>query len=135
MFIVPPIRGSDQQGCGYFGASRGARLHNGVDFVAQPGDPVRAFLPGVVTKLGYPYAGDLSFRYVEVQRPNGDCVRYFYVSPTVETGDRVAAGDMLGTCQALPYEGITPHYHFEVRVRGQFVDPIKYLCDTVPGSR
>lgn len=125
--IIPPTRGRDAQGAGYFGASRGTRKHNGVDFVSTPNEPVRAFLGGKVTKLGYPYSHDLSFRYVQVTKGDKHC-RYFYVSPTVEVGDEVEAGDMLGTCQELPYDGITQHYHFEVKQRGAYLDPIKYLC-------
>lgn len=125
--IIPPTRGRDAQGAGYFGASRGTRKHNGVDFVATPSEPVRAFEGGKVTKLGYPYSHDLSFRYVQVTKGDHHC-RYFYVEPTVEVGDEVSEGDMLGTCQELPYAGITQHYHFEVKHRGAYLDPIKYLC-------
>jgi murein DD-endopeptidase MepM/ murein hydrolase activator NlpD len=127
--IIPAIRGSDKQGRGYFGAPRGNRTHIGVDFVARPGDPVRAFLGGIVSKLGFPYADKPQFRFVEVRRPNGDAIRYFYVSPTVQVNDQIAPGEMLGTCQELPYEGITQHYHVECVVRGSHVDPIKYLSD------
>lgn len=123
------MRGNDAQGKGYFGASRGSRTHQGVDFVGEPGEPVTAFLGGTVSKLGYPYADKLEFRYVEVRRPNGDRVRYFYVEPSVKVGDLVKPGDRLGTCQRLPYAGITQHYHFEVLVGGVAVDPLRYLCD------
>lgn len=129
VLIIPAMRGSDSQGKGYFGASRGHRIHYGVDFVAKPGEPVRAFMDGAVTKVGFPYADKPSFRYVEVSRVNGDALRYFYVSPTVAVGDKITAGEMLGTCQELPYDGITQHYHFEVKTRGEFADPIKYLSD------
>lgn len=127
--IIPAMRGSDSQGKGYFGAPRGDRTHKGVDFVAQPGEAVRAFMAGVVSKIGFPYADKPEFRYVEVRRVNGDNLRYFYVSPTVALNDQISAGEMLGTCQELPYPGITQHYHFEVTVRGEFADPIRYLSD------
>lgn len=132
--IIPAMRGRDAAGAGYYGASRdgGSRTHVGVDFVAAPGDPVRAFMGGTVSKLGFPYADKPAFRYVEVRRPNADCLRYFYVNPTVVVGDLIKPEDMLGTCQELPYEGITQHYHFEVKVRGEYVDPIKYLSDYAP---
>jgi peptidoglycan LD-endopeptidase LytH len=123
------MRCNDSQGKGYYGASRGARIHYGVDFVAKPGEPVRAFMAGKVSKVGYPYADKLQFRYVEVRRVNGDNLRYFYVNPTVQEGDDISQGEMLGTAQELPYEGITQHYHFEVKSQGEFVDPIKYLGD------
>lgn len=123
------MRGNDSHGMGYFGAPRGGRTHKGVDFVAKPGEPVRSFMAGQVSKIGYPYADKPDFRYVEVRRINGDNLRYFYVSPTVVVGDQIDAGEMLGTCQELPYPGITQHYHLEITVRGEFADPIKYLCE------
>lgn len=124
---IPQTRGRDAHGAGYFGASRGSRTHNGVDFVCEPHEPVRCFKGGKVTKLGYPYSHDLSFRYVQVTDAQGKNCRYFYVSPTVELGDEVSAGDMLGTCQELPYEGIIQHYHFEIKYKGAYLDPIKFL--------
>ncbi len=130
--IIPPMRGHDSHGKGYFGAPRGDHTHKGVDFVATAGDPVRAFMGGVVSKLGFPYADRPDFRYVEVRRANADCVRYFYVSPTVAVGDQINAGDMLGTSQQLPYEGIIQHYHLECIVKGEHCDPIRYLCDYAP---
>lgn len=138
--IIPQMRGRDPQGAGYHGASRGNRKHNGVDFVASvgdyvqlsPGDPVKAMNAGTVTKLGYPYAHDLSFRYVQVTDDNGIDCRYFYIEPCVDDGQRIAIGDVLGTLQELPYEGITQHYHVECkRATGQFVDPIRYLSGDI----
>jgi murein DD-endopeptidase MepM/ murein hydrolase activator NlpD len=132
--ILPAIRGSDLHGKGYFGASRagGSRPHNGVDFVYAPGDTVAAFLSGTVSKLGYPYADKLEYRYVEVRRTNGDRVRYFYVDPSVKVGDLVKAGEPIGKCQALPYAGIIDHVHVECIVGGAHVDPVKYLSDNAP---
>lgn len=123
------MRGRDGQGAGYFGASRGGRTHNGMDFVAVPGTPVTALSPGRVTKLGYPYADRPEFRYVEVTDRDGLRCRYFYVQPSVTVGQSVGIGDTLGTTQMLPYDGIEQHFHFEVmKGRGEYLDPIKYLC-------
>ncbi len=127
--IIPPIRGADSQGKGYFGAPRGDHTHKGVDFVATAGQPVKCFMAGTVSKLGYPYADKPEFRYVEIKRDNGDLCRYFYVAPIVHEGQRVTLGQIIGMCQLLPYAGITNHYHFEVKVAGEFVEPIKYLCE------
>lgn len=127
---IPQIRGRDAHGAGYFGASRAGRIHQGVDFIAQPGSPVLAFFPGKVTKLGqvYAQADKAHFRYVEVQDARGHRARYFYVQPLVAVGDEVRADDNLGVVQELPYKGITPHYHFEVKRGEEYLDPLKYLC-------
>ncbi len=127
--IIPPIRGRDSKGSGYFGASRGRRKHMGVDFVHCPGEPTCAFSPGTVTKLGFPYAHDLSFRYVQITDADGYECRYFYVDPCVSLGDRIRAGQMIGVCQKLGdmYPGITEHVHLEIRRGGEYIDPIPYL--------
>jgi murein DD-endopeptidase MepM/ murein hydrolase activator NlpD len=129
--IIPIIRGRDAHGAGYFGAPRsgGARTHNGVDFVAVPNASVLAFFPGVVSKLGWVYSDPKKseFRYVEVTDERGCRARYMYVLPRVEKGDVVSAGTILGKNQKLPYEGITPHIHFEVKRGTEYLDPLKYL--------
>lgn len=131
--IIPAMRGRDVWGSGFYGASRGNRRHTGVDFVGADGDEVRAFVAGKVTKLGYAYADDLAYRYVEVQAENGLKHRYFYVDLIVDVGDRITAGAVLGHVRSLQtrYPGITDHYHFEVFEVGdrgrEYRDPIPYL--------
>lgn len=131
--IIPATRGRDKQGAGYFGASRdgGSRRHNGVDFVATPGDSWRSLSVGVVTKIGYPYSHDLSFRYVQVTDDHDIDVRYFYVDPEVHEGQSINVGDILGTVQRLPYEGITQHVHVECRRHGKYYEPHRYLAGDV----
>lgn len=138
--VIPLSRGRDNHGAGYFGASRanGTREHNGHDFISnddgvqlEPGDPVLALMDGEVTKLGYPYAHDLSMRYVQVTDPRGYALRYFYVLPEVEQGAYVTAGSVLGRLQRLKYEGIKQHFHFEVVDGGRYIDPIKFLSGDV----
>lgn len=127
--IIPPIRGRDCKGSGYFGASRGRRKHAGVDFVHCPGEPVCAFSAGTVTKLGFPYAHHLQYRYVQVTDADGIECRYFYVEPCVALGDTVRAGQAIGATQKLGevYPGITEHFHFEIRRDGEHLDPLPYL--------
>jgi len=60
--LTAPIRGLDSYGSGAFHAPRGSRIHQGIDLLAAVGSKVHAILDGTVTKLGYPYADDLSFR-------------------------------------------------------------------------
>ena len=118
------FRECDDWGCGHFGASRGDRKHNGLDIVELPGDPVFCFNRGIVTKIGYPYANDLSFRYVEITDA-GVRWRYFYCEPIVNVGDEVEAYTQIGTAQGLGerYPGITPHVHLEIIKDGEYIDP------------
>lgn len=94
--------------------------HNGVDYGAPYGAPVRATADGSVA-----FAGDRGGygNLVEVQHPNGYSTRYAHLaSVAVRPHQPVRQGDLLG------YVGATglatgPHLHYEVRRRGQPVDP------------
>lgn len=96
--------------------------HNGVDYAALAGTPVRATGDGSVTHAG-PRGGYGNM--VEVQHPNGYSTRYAHLSriaPGVAEGRMVEQGEVIG------YVGMTglatgPHLHYEVRRRGQPVDP------------
>jgi murein DD-endopeptidase MepM/ murein hydrolase activator NlpD len=94
--------------------------HNGIDYAAGYGTPVRATSDGSVSfaavRGGY---GNL----VEVQHPNGYATRYAHLSRiAVREYQSVRQGDVIG------YVGATglatgPHLHYEVRRKGQPVDP------------
>lgn len=122
-------RGSDAQGSGEFGAPRGTRKHNGIDYKAQPGDVILSPVAGKVTKLGYPYdpkdAKKGHLRYVQVSAVDGLDHRLFYIAPCVAIGDRVEVGDPVGVSQDLRpvYPGITPHVHYEVKKGAEFINP------------
>lgn len=126
--LTTPQRGLDSHGSGAYHASRGSRTHNGIDFAAQPKSYVHACVGGTVTKLGYPYADDLGYRYVQVTDTDGNDWRYFYVKPSVIEGDTINADDIIGIVQDLNprYRDITPHIHLEIRDSdGQFINPLR----------
>jgi murein DD-endopeptidase MepM/ murein hydrolase activator NlpD len=115
-----PMRTHDAYGEGEFGASRdgGARRHEGVDYDAAPGQKVVAPISGFVSKIGYAYAGDTDLKFVEVSNPAlGYVARVFYVDPTVEVGQAVRVGTMVGTAHSLQAkypDGMTNHVHTEL---------------------
>ena len=120
-----PFRKCDAQGCGHYGAPRGGRIHRGVDLACEAKTPVGSPVRGVVTKLGWPYVGNMDIRYVQVSSEEYR-FRVMYVSPTVAVGDTVEIGDILGASQSLKhlYPGITDHVHLEVKdPDGKYVDP------------
>lgn len=120
------IRGCDRYGCGYYEASRSYGLHRGVDLVHAPGEQVCSPVFGEVTKLGYPYKDDLSFRYVQVSM-HGHDFRLFYVDPCVKVGDIVSFGAVIGTVQDLSKRygsGMTNHVHFEIMKDGEYINPM-----------
>lgn len=133
MKVIMPIRGQDNWGSGGFGDSRSDKegvkyTHPGVDYCCAPNSKVLAVKGGRVTKLGYTYGDDLSFRYVEVTDASGLRARYFYVEPSVEEGEIIYHGQILGHSQKLGerYPEITEHVHFEVIDGDNFIDPNMY---------
>jgi murein DD-endopeptidase MepM/ murein hydrolase activator NlpD len=137
MFILPPLRMMDDFGAGYFGAPRGNRTHNGIDFVADPGAIVCSVCDGRISRYGYPYGDDLNYRYVEITDFNGDFVRYFYVTAFhgdfSNIGAKVSRGSPIGVVQDIAGRYNTPaaqmknHFHFEVKRDGEYVDPVAWL--------
>lgn len=131
MILLEAIkRGTDDFGSGDYGASRGGRTHTGIDYCAEPGQPVCTSVAGTVTKLGYPYASDLSYRYVQITDALGNDHRFFYVQPGVEMGAWVNPGDTIGEAQDIAGKYaddsrvMKNHIHYEVKDRdGHFFDP------------
>jgi len=123
-FYALPLRRCDDQGCGHYGASRGSRLHNGLDLACNPGTAICSPVNGTVTKIGHPYSSDLSILYVQVTAQGYD-YRVFYVDPVVEVGDNVTIHDVIGESQSLESmtRGGTQHVHFEIKSGGQYIDP------------
>jgi peptidoglycan LD-endopeptidase LytH len=117
----------DAYGQGRFHASRdgGAREHEGVDYVATPGQTVEAPISGYVSKVGFAYPDDQTLRYVEIDNPALHLTaRVLYVDPQVAVGDTVAIGHPIGLAHSLQrrYRGITDHVHLEIAEGGRKVD-------------
>jgi murein DD-endopeptidase MepM/ murein hydrolase activator NlpD len=113
-------RQADAYGEGRFHASRdgGEREHEGVDYVATPGQTVEAPISGYVAKIGFAYPDDSQLRYVEIENPALHLsARVFYVDPDVAVGDTVAVGHPIGEAHTLQHRyprGITDHVHLEI---------------------
>lgn len=142
MFIKPKTRGSDSYGSGSYGDSRRRNgksySHTGIDLCCEPISEIASHVEGRVTKLGYPYANHLEFRYVEITDERGFKHRFFYVSPSVATGQYIEKGKTIGFSQKLgtiypPKDSgaITEHVHYEVMKmengKKKFFDPKLFL--------
>lgn len=132
--ILPP-RGWDSLGGGHFKAPRNydgrKGFHNGVDETVLMGSGICSIMKGRVTKLGYPYDDDLSYRYVEVTDDKGLRHRIFYIDFSVKVGDIVTTDDVIGTPQDIrkryPSHKINPHLHYEIKKPdGSFIDPVAF---------
>jgi len=126
---VLPLRGHDAWGDGSFGAPRGNHTHRGIDFACYPETLICAVCDGEVTKIGYPYADDLKYRYVQVTSGSGMKHRYFYVTPMAVVGEVIFAGDVIGASQNIAARYSTPekpmknHVHYEIMFHNEYFDP------------
>lgn len=98
------------------------RRHLGVDYGAPTGTAVRTVGDGVVSFAGW----QNGYGNVVIVRHAGDReTRYAHLSRmTVKRGQRVDQGQQIGAVGATGW-ATGPHLHFEFRVRGQHVDPMK----------
>lgn len=120
------LRGNDPTGHGYYGARRGTRKHKGLDLVSVPNELVTSLIDGVITKIGYPYNGNLTFRYVDVTNDIYR-VRIMYIFPSgISVGDRIFAGQEIGKAQDIAgywNPRMLNHIHVEVYKNGLLTDP------------
>lgn len=111
---------------GEFRAGRnGGRWHKGFDITARCGTPLAAVRAGTVIRNAF--HPRLDGNYVVI-RGLGERRTYRYShlrrrSP-FERGDQVRTGDIVGRIGRTGNAGSTPcHLHFEIRVRGRWIDP------------
>src|SRR6516165_5880591 len=101
-----------------------AAMHTGIDFRGDTGDPIRATGAGTVTIAGS--SGGYG-KMVEIDHGNGLVTRYGHLSEIdVAVGDTVRAGGIVGELGSTG-RSTGPHLHYEVRVKGEAVNPQKFL--------
>ncbi len=99
-------------------------MHTGIDFRAPRGYPARATADGTVTMAGY-YGG--YGKMVEVDHGNGITTRFGHLSQiSVKVGQVVSKGTVLGRTGSTG-RSTGPHLHYEVRVDGDAIDPLRYI--------
>lgn len=98
------------------------RPHNGVDFAAPVGTPVRAVADGVINYAGYKSA---SGNMIKIAHGPRYATAYLHLSKIyVKNGSKVKRGDLIG---AVGMTGLAsgPHLHFSFYDRGKYMDPLK----------
>ena len=102
--------------------------HPAVDIAAKEGTPVKCAFSGTVESVK---KDDTLGFSVRVQHPNGRTTLYANLGEDVRVkeGDRVSAGDVIGTVgtSAISECALSPHLHFAVFVDGTPKDPAKYV--------
>ncbi len=121
-----PANGAVTSGFGWrsFPLGGGSEMHPGIDIASAVGTPVVATADGKVVQSGW--SGGYG-NMVQIDHGNGIVTIYGHNS-------RLAAyeGQTVKKGQVISYSGNTgastgPHVHYEVRINGTAVDPIKYL--------
>lgn len=99
-------------------------LHPGVDFSLPPGAPVTAAGGGTVVAAGNDpvWGWHVRIRHTE----HAETFYSHLQGVNVNVGRTVARGQVIGT---VGQSGVStgPHLHFEMRLRGDRVDPMPYL--------
>lgn len=99
-------------------------MHEGIDFIAEPGSPILAAAAGIVkTVERHPQYGNM----IEIDHGNDLLTRYAHASQIfakpgefVKRGQRIAAVGSTGRSTG-------PHLHFEVRIGGVAQNPARFL--------
>ncbi len=108
-----------------------SRPHNGVDYSAPTGTPVRSVGDGVVVHAGYsPSTGHM----VRIQHNSRYTTEYMHLSKiaaSVVRGSKVERGVVIG---AVGQSGLAsgPHLHFGMFDQGKYIDPLKAKVLQVP---
>jgi murein DD-endopeptidase MepM/ murein hydrolase activator NlpD len=104
-------------------------MHEGIDFLADPGAPVAAAAGGVVVFAGFhPQYGYM----IDIDHGNDLVTRYAHCSKLyVKDGDVVPRGRKIAEVGSTG-RSTGPHLHFEVRFRGAAQNPTKFLLAANP---
>ena len=107
------------------------RAHNGVDYGAPTGTPVRTVGDGVVASAGWQTGyGNV----IAINHGNDRSTVYAHLSKIeVRRGQRVEQGQRIGLVGATGW-ATGPHLHFEFRVHDRFQDPLKIARTADPVS-
>jgi len=117
---VPGARRSSPHGNRVHPISGGVKMHDGVDYAAPAGSPVRAIAAGRVVRVG-PNGGYGNF--VEIDHGNGVVTGYAHLQDfDVAVGDELAAGQNLGRVGSTG-DSTGPHLHLRARRDGRSIDP------------
>ena len=100
------------------------QVHTGIDIAAPEGEAVLAAAGGTVVEFGYDVERG---NYLVLDHGDGLTTLYGQCRDfTVEEGDTVRAGEMIGTVGKTGM-ATGPHLHFEVRQNGEPQNPVAYF--------
>ena len=99
-------------------------FHEGLDFTANTGTPIRAAADGIVSSVEQ---GGAYGKLVKIEHGAGLETRYAHTSKIlVKVGERVIKGQIVAEVGSTG-RSTGPHLHYEIRLNGASLDPRKYL--------
>jgi len=117
-----PIKSAFRYTSGY--GMRWGRMHNGTDFAGRHGTPILSTADGVVIHADWQSGYG---RLVKIQHANGIETRYAHLARIrVKKGQRVSRGERIGD-MGNSGRSTGTHLHYEVRVNGRAVNPMKFI--------
>ena len=104
-------------------------MHEGMDFIAETGEPIVAAAGGVVQFAGYrPQYGNV----IDIDHGNDLVTRYAHTSKMfVKEGDIVQRGRKIALVGTTG-RSTGAHLHFEVRFKGAAQNPARFLFASAP---
>jgi murein DD-endopeptidase MepM/ murein hydrolase activator NlpD len=126
--FIPPIDSAEITGV--FGNTRilnGIKKspHNGVDYSADEGEPVKAAGDGIVlvARRNFYYNGT----FIMIDHGQGLTTNYLHLSKLlVKRGDKVSKGNIIGAVGSTG-RSTGPHLHFGVQLFNKRIDPLHLL--------
>ncbi|MFM1849104.1 MAG: hypothetical protein RL417_2578 [Pseudomonadota bacterium] len=100
------------------------RAHNGVDFAAPTGTPVRSVSDGVVVFAGWTNGGGHTVRVKHCGRYTTEYMHLSKFAKGLKNGSAVSRGDIIGAVGATGM-ATGPHLHFALYDKGRYVNPLK----------
>ena len=136
--------GAERQGLEVIRPECGAG-HCGIDLDGPRGNPVVAVADGTVVRVERHEFGldGRSGRYVRIEHEDGTLTAYMHlddIADGLDVGDRVEAGQMIGTLGATAVYASAPHLHFSLEIPlhpgehhgdhadTRYVDPAPFLA-------
>jgi len=126
LMLARPVPGevSSKFGARVHPVTKQRHEHNGIDFKAATGTPVKAAAPGRVS-----FAGEAGASGLLVKIEHGGDVETLYAHNSrllVKVGQMVAQGEKIALAGSTG-RSTGPHLHFGVKQGGRHVDPLSIL--------
>jgi len=107
----------DGEGDGHYGASRGARRHNGIDYICEPGQAIKAPFNMFLKRISYPNS-DLIMQGVAWQSGSSTGKMFYFKPDKNLIGKAVKEGDVIGYAQSVAEDyglpGMINHIHLQI---------------------